>query len=81
MPLARVPFADRGTHDRSTFGPKGRFLCVAVSNDTLSWTKPVLNNVAFENSTANSEPSPSMPSSSPPAASGRPVRSSCQRAY
>jgi hypothetical protein len=38
----------------STFGPKGRFLCVAVSNDTLTWTKPIINNVAFENSTENS---------------------------
>ena len=38
-----------------TFGPAGRFLCVALSNDTVTWTKPVLNNVAFgpENSTAN----------------------------
>eukprot|EP01046_Picozoa_sp_COSAG06_P004911 COSAG06_NODE_212_length_20143_cov_16.516713_16_plen_137_part_00 len=26
---------------------------MALSNDTLTWTKPILGNVAFENSTAN----------------------------
>ena len=33
------------------FGPLGRFMCVAVSNDTLTWTKPVLGQVSFRNST------------------------------
>lgn len=51
--LCRLP----RIHVDSTFGPKGRFLCVAVSNDTITWTKPVLNNIVFENSTANSESS------------------------
>ena len=35
------------------FGPLGRFMCVAISNDTLTWTKPALGLVSFQNSTAN----------------------------
>jgi hypothetical protein len=35
------------------FGPLGRFMCVAISNDTLTWTKPNLGQVQFENSTDN----------------------------
>lgn len=35
------------------FGPAGRFMCVALSNDTVTWTKPNVGLVEFANSTDN----------------------------